>query len=178
MEASNEEFRAFVIALYTDYRNGGPTKNITMLELLDKLDAQYNRINNLSCWIKKGDPQVLSLTATISNLQSQLSFIKNKYGSLQALIAKTTSTNPPTPSPTQTKLQKPPPKQPDAPEIITFQDLVWKWCDKCFGGSWNCTHITSEHVPRIGKCNRHRQTSTNNNDANNNNTNSPQANLA
>jgi hypothetical protein len=109
-----------------------------MLELLDKLDAEYNRMNNLGCWIKKEDPQVLALTSTISNLQSQLSSIKTQYASLQALFAKTKS--PPTPLPTQTKLQKPPPKQPDESEITTFQGLVWKWCDKCFGGSWNRTH--------------------------------------
>ncbi len=76
-------------------------------------------------------------------------------------------------------MQKPPPKQPDDPEITTFQDLTWKWCDKCFGGSWNRTHITSEHVPGIGKRNRrHQSTNNNNDDQNNNNNTSPQANLA
>jgi hypothetical protein len=157
MEASNKEIHVFVIALYTDYRKGGPTKNITMLELLDKIDAEYNRIDNLGHWIKKEDPQVLALIATISNLQSQLPTIKNQYGSLQALLAKTKS--PTTPSPTQTKLQKPLPKRPDEPEITTFQDLVWKWCDKCFSGSWNRIHITSKHVPGVGKCNQRHQTS-------------------
>jgi hypothetical protein len=72
MDAPNEEFCAFVISLYTDYRNGGPTKHLTLLELLDKLDAEYNRINNLGRWIKKEDPHVLALTATISNLQSTI----------------------------------------------------------------------------------------------------------
>jgi hypothetical protein len=76
MEASNEEFRAFVIALYADYRAGGRAKSYTMLELLDKLDGEYNRINNLGRWIKREDPQVLALTATISSLQSQLSTLK------------------------------------------------------------------------------------------------------
>jgi hypothetical protein len=42
-DASNEEFRAFVMALYSDYHSGGPTKKIYMLlELLDKLDSEYN----------------------------------------------------------------------------------------------------------------------------------------
>jgi hypothetical protein len=124
MKASNEELHAFVIALYTDYRNGGATKHLTMLELLDKLNAEYNRINNLGRWIKKEDPQVLALTATISNLQSQLSTIKGQYGSLQALIAKSTTTTPTPPLPTSTKLQKPPPKQLDALEITTFHNIV------------------------------------------------------
>ncbi len=142
------------------------------------------RINNLGCWIKKEDPQVLALTATISNLKSELSSIKTQYGSLHALLAKNASNTPlltPTPSPTTTKLQKPPPKHPTDPEIITFQVLTWKWCNKCFGGLWNHTHVTSEHVPGIGKRNCRRQTTNNNNnEANNNNSNnnSPQANLA
>jgi hypothetical protein len=187
MDASNEEFHAFVIALYTDYRNGGSTKNLTLLELLDKLDAEYNRINNLGRWIKKEDPQVLALTTTFSNLQSQLSTIKGQYGSLQALIAKSTTPTPITPLPTTVKLQKPPPKQSSDPEITTFQDIVCKWCDKFFGGSWNRTHISSEHVSGIGKRNRRHQKLTNNDDANNttptnnnnnNNNNSPQAHLA
>jgi hypothetical protein len=133
MEAS-KEFRAFVIALYADYRAGGCTKSLTMLELLDKLDGEYNRINNLGCWIKHVDPQVLALTATISNLQSQLSTLKGQYSSLQAFIAKSTLP-PPTPTPTAIKLQKPPPKQPGEPEIIDFKGYTWKWCDKCFDGT-------------------------------------------
>jgi hypothetical protein len=92
-----------------------------MLELLDKIDGEYNRINNLGHWIKHEDPQVLALTATISTLQSQLSTLKGQYGSLQALVAKTMLPGPtPTMTPTGTKLQKPPPKLPDAPGIIEF----------------------------------------------------------
>jgi hypothetical protein len=125
MEASNEEFRAFVIALYADYRAGGRAKSYTMLELLDKLDGEYNRINNLGRWIKREDPQVLALTATISNLQSQLSTLKGQYGSLQALVARSTLPSPPAPTPTPIigKLQKPPPKQNSEPEIQEFQAL-------------------------------------------------------
>jgi len=88
MEASNEEFRAFIIALYADYRAGGPTKSLTMLELLDKLDGEYNRINNLGRWVKREDPQVLALTATISTLQSQLSTLKGQYLQENLLIPK------------------------------------------------------------------------------------------
>lgn len=178
MEASNEEFRAFIIALYADYRAGGPTKSLTMLELLDKLDGEYNRINNLGRWVKREDPQVLALTATISTLQSQLSTLKGQYGSLQALVAKTPSpTGPPTPAPTITKLQKPPPRKPTDPEIIEFQGLTWKWCDKCFNGTWNRTHITNEHVAGIGKRNRRRPPPSNETNNNNNNP-TPQANIA
>jgi hypothetical protein len=177
MDAPNEESRAFVISLYTDYRNGGPTKHLTMLELLDKLDAEYNRINNLGRWIKKEDPHVLALTTTISNLQSQLYTLKGQYGSLKAFIAKSTLP-PPTPTPTATKLQKPPPRQPGKPEIINFKGYTWKWCDKCFGGTWNRTHITSEHVAGVGKRNRRHQPPPS--DATNTNLSAttPQANLA
>jgi hypothetical protein len=177
MEASNEEFRAFVIALYADYRAGGRTKALSMLELLDKLDGEYNRIYNLGRWTKRIDPQVLALTATISSLQSQLSTLKGQYGSLQAFVAK--STLPPsTPTPTATKLQKPPPRKPGEPEIIDFKGYTWKWCDKCFDGTWNRTHVTSEHVVGAGKSKRHHQPPPN--DATNNHltTTTPQANLA
>ncbi len=181
MEATNEEFRAFVIALYADYRTGGRAKSYTMLELLDKLDGEYNLINNLGRWIKKEDPQVLALTATISILQSQLSTLKGQYGSLQALVARATLPGPPTPipNPNTSKLQKPPPKQDGEPEITEFQGLTWKWCDKCFNGTWNRTHVTSEHVAGISKRNRCRQPppATDNNN-NNNNGSTPQANLA
>lgn len=47
LDAPNEEFRAFVNALYTDYRRNGPTKSLSMLELLDKFDIEYNRLQNL-----------------------------------------------------------------------------------------------------------------------------------
>jgi hypothetical protein len=77
-----------VISLYADYRAGSRTKALTMLELQDKLDGEYDRIYNLGRWTKRADPQVLALTATISNLQFQLSTLKGQYGSLQAFIAK------------------------------------------------------------------------------------------
>jgi len=40
-----------------------------MLDLLDKLDTEYNRINNLGCWTCKDDPQTLTLTASLQTLQ-------------------------------------------------------------------------------------------------------------
>jgi hypothetical protein len=177
MEASNEEFRAFVIALYADYRAGGRTKALSMLELLDKLDGEYNRIYNLGHWTKCADPQVLALTVTISNLQSQLSTLKGQYGSLQAFLAKS-ALPPSTPTPTATKLQKPPPRKPGEPEITDFKGYTWKWCEKCFDGTWNRTHVTSEHVAGIGKRNHCHQPPPG--DATNNNTpaTTPQANLA
>ncbi len=104
-------------------------------------------------------------------------YSKEQYGSLQALVTKTSSpTGSTTPAPTVTKLQKPPPRQPSDPEIIEFQGLTWKWCDKCFNGTWNHTHNTTEHVAGIGKCNRRHQSPSN--ETNNNNPPAPQANVA
>jgi hypothetical protein len=77
LDASNEEFCSYVMTLYSGYRAGGPTKSISILDLLDKFDVEYTRINNLSRWTKRENPQILALTATISNLQSKLSNIPN-----------------------------------------------------------------------------------------------------
>jgi hypothetical protein len=143
-----------------------------MLDLLDQLDLEYTRISNLGRWIKKEDSQVLALTATIASLQSKLSSLQGQYSSLHALFAQSILT--PTPK-TQDKLQKPPPRKPSDPEITTFNGLVWKWCDKCFNGSWNHTHITSEHVAGVGKRNRRRQDGNNNNNSNGNNQETPPA---
>jgi len=76
MDAPNEEFRNFVINLYADYRKGGPMRSMSMLELLDQLDIEYTRINNLGQWVKKDDSRILALMATISTLQTQLSTLK------------------------------------------------------------------------------------------------------
>jgi hypothetical protein len=101
---------------------------------------------------------------------------------LQALIAKT-STTPLPQQPQHEKLQKPPSRKDGEPEIVEFQGCTWKWCDKCFGGSWNRTHVSAEHVPAKGKWNCTHQPAVHNNvDVNNttptNNNNTPQANLA
>lgn len=103
--------------LYTGYRKGGPTTKISMLELLEQLDTEYNRINNLGHWTKKEDSQVLALNVTISALQSQLSSLMSRYNSLHALIAQSSVL--PSPTPGKEKLQKPPAKKLDDPEITT-----------------------------------------------------------
>ena len=79
MDAPNEEFRAFVMTLYTDYRKGGPTQRISMLDLLDQLDLEYNRINNLGRWIKKEDTQILALTASFQDLQAKFTNLQSRY---------------------------------------------------------------------------------------------------
>lgn len=169
MDAPNEEFRNFIFTLYADFRNNGPTKSLSMLQLLDKLDLEYNRINNLGRWIKREDPQVLALTANLQTLQSQFSTLQTQYS---ALMAKTSQ-------PPPERLQKPPAHKPGDSEVIEFQGRTWKWCDKCFGGAWNRTHVTAEHVAGKGKRNRRRQSPTDSNTNNNTNNNStPQANLA
>jgi hypothetical protein len=169
MDAPNEEFRAFIIDLYTDYRKGGPTKQLSMLDLLDKLDTEYNRINNLGRWIRKEDPHILALTASLNTLQSQFSSLQGRY---QALIA-SKEASPPTPTPTPLpKINKPPPKKEGEPEVVEFENRTWKWCDKCFGGCWNRTHVTEEHQPGKGRSKNRRPPPSNNN--NNNNNTSPQ----
>jgi hypothetical protein len=40
MDSSNEEFCAYIMNLYSDYCAGGPTKNLSMLDLLDRLDLK------------------------------------------------------------------------------------------------------------------------------------------
>ncbi len=49
----------------------------------------------------------------------------------------------------------------DDPKIIEFENCTWKWCDKCFGGCWNRTHITSEHQPEKGHNKNRKTTPTN-----------------
>jgi len=147
LDAPNTEFQNFVTTLYTDYCLDGPTKQLSMLQLLDKFDMEYKRLETLGCWERKKDPEILALTATISNLQAQLSTLKTQ----QAMIAKTSNPNPNPTNNGPPSTRKPPPKQAGAPETTEFQGFTWKWCDKCFNGSWNRTHVTSEHVAGIGK---------------------------
>jgi hypothetical protein len=155
MDAPNDEFKSYVTTLYTDYRNDGPTKSLSMLQLLDKLDIEYKRIHTLGRWEKQKDPELLALTATISALQAELSSVKTNY----AMLSKATNLNQPNPTPPtpQLKIEKPPPRQSGTPEIVEFKGFTWKWCDKCFNGSWNRTHVTADHQPGIGKRNRRRQ---------------------
>ncbi len=155
MDAPNEEFRAFNINLYADYRKGGPTKYLSMLDLLDKLDNEFNCINNLGCWIRQEDPQILALTASLQNLQNRFSMLQGQYQAFAAVKDKPAPTTPPPPS--STKLNKPPQKKADDPEVIEFEGRTWKWCKKCFGGSWNRTHVTDEHQPGKGRSKNRRQ---------------------
>lgn len=92
--------------------------------------------------------------------------LKTQY---QALVAKSKL-----PPPQQERLQKPATHKIGEPEVTEFQGRAWKWCNKCFGGSWNHTHITEEHVAGKGKQNHHHPPPSDNNN-NNNNT---QANVA
>lgn len=84
-----------------------PMKRISCLchvfiHLTIKLEVRRKRylfysfliINNLGCWTRWDNPQILVLNATINNLQCQLSSVTKHYGSLEALIVKTTSTTP------------------------------------------------------------------------------------
>jgi hypothetical protein len=48
MDALNEEYRAFVINLQTDYCKGGPTKALYMLDLLKQFDPDYYHIKHQS----------------------------------------------------------------------------------------------------------------------------------
>jgi len=64
MEAPNDEFRAFVIALYSDYRKDGPTSKLPLLDILDHFDVEYTRLHNLGHWIKKENPQMLALMSS------------------------------------------------------------------------------------------------------------------
>jgi hypothetical protein len=72
MDAPNEDFRGFVINLYTDNCKGGPTKSLSMLDLLEQFDTEYNPINNLGHWAHKKDPQLIALPVSLQNLQGQL----------------------------------------------------------------------------------------------------------
>jgi len=158
MEAPNNEFKAYVIALYTDYRNDGPTSNMTMLELLDQFDTEYTRLDNLGRWTKQEDHNMLALLSSFQTLQAQFNNLKAEHTALQAQ-------HKPPPNGNRTKLNKPPPKKPNDPEVIEFDGYTWKWCEKCFNGNWNRTHVTSEHQPGKGRSKNRRQSPDQNDNA-------------
>jgi hypothetical protein len=79
---------------------------------------------------------------SLQQLQGQLSSLQGRY---IALAASKETTPSPTPPPTLTKLYEPPPSKENEPEDQEFEGRTWKWCDKCFGGVWNRTHVTLEH---------------------------------
>jgi hypothetical protein len=95
MDVPNDEFRNYVTNLYTDYRNDGPTKSLSMLQILDKLDTEYNRISTLGRWDHKKDLELLALTAHISALQLELSnmkFLLNQQTQIKKTPRTTTKT--------------------------------------------------------------------------------------
>lgn len=96
----------------------------------------------------------MALTASLQAVQSKLSSLQGRY---DALIASKDNTHTPTPPPHLSKLNKPSPRKDGEPEIQEFEGRTWKWCDKCFGGVWNRTHVTSEHQKGKGR-NKTRQT--------------------
>ncbi len=99
---------------------------------------------------------------------------------MQALVAtKDKDASDTKPSPNYTKLNKPPPKKADDPEVLEFEGRTWKWCDKCFRGCWNRTHVTNKHQPGKGR-NKNRRPPPTTDDTPNTTTPSPspQANIA
>jgi hypothetical protein len=150
MEAPNDEFKAFVITLYTDYRKDDPTSTLTMLELLDQFDVEYTRLANLGRWVKKEDNTMLALLSSLQTLQSKFTALHSDYIALQAQNQNNTKNN-------RQKLNKPPPKKENDPEVIEFEGFQWKWCNKCFNGSWNRTHVTAEHQPGKGRSRNHQR---------------------
>jgi hypothetical protein len=151
MEAPNDEFKAFAIALYTDYRKDGPTSKMSMLELLDHFDVEYTRLDNLGRWTKKEDSTMLALLSSFQSLQSKFAALQSEYVALQAQSQNSSKDNNNNSNINRIKLNKPPPRKENEPEIVDFEGYQWKWCEKCFGGSWNRTHITSEYQPGKGR---------------------------
>ena len=83
--------------------------------------------------------------------------ITKQFGALQALVTKNTPTTPDK----SLNLQKPSPRKDGDPEIIDYRGYTWKWCDKCFNGTWSCAHVTVDHVPGVGKKNKNRKPTPN-----------------
>jgi hypothetical protein len=153
IECPNEEFRTFAINKYTEYRNGGPAKYWSMLDLLDRLDSEYARINALGRWEKGKNAEILALTAQISTLQKKISSM-NKPSSTDIKKSEGggTKIDPKKPDESKRQSNKPPnPPKPGGKEIIEFKGKTWKFCAKCFsskGGTWNQTHVTADHKPK------------------------------
>jgi hypothetical protein len=122
MEAPNEEFHAFIFRKEAKFWKHGPTASPSLLDLLDDLDAEYSKINNLGRWKTPKDSQLLALMANFSHLQKECT-------SLKALLAAKDIKPPPT------GIKKPPKWKEGDPEVIDFEGTTWKWCAKCFSGS-------------------------------------------
>ena len=141
LDCPNEEFRLFANDLYGEYRNDGPASKYDTLELLEKLDDEYNHIVALGHWEKdkSKDSEIITLTAEISSLKT-----------LMANLAKVT------PGPTVPKgNSNKPTSVPKAgeKETATVNGVLWHYCRMCFGGkgAWNKTHTTEKHVVGAGK---------------------------
>ena len=141
MDCPNEEFRLFANELYRNYRTNGPASKYSMLDLLDKLDAEYERIVALGRWCKgkSQDSEIIALTAEISGLK--------------ALLANLAS-SPTAPLILKSGREKPTfiPKEGEK-ETTTVNGVLWHYCRTCFGGkgTWNKTHTTEKHVVGAGK---------------------------
>jgi len=100
---------------------------------------------------------MLALLSSFQSLQYKFASIQSEYVALQAQSQNASKNN--NNNNNCIKLNKPPPWKENEPEIVDFEGYQWKWCEKCFGGSWNRTHITTEHQPGKGRSkNRQRQT--------------------
>jgi len=91
MDCPNEEFRLFANSLYREYRDDGPASKYGMLKLLDKLDAEYDRIKRLGRWTKgkSQDSEIIALTAEISGLKNLVANLaKQATATTGALVPK------------------------------------------------------------------------------------------
>jgi hypothetical protein len=143
LNCSNDEFKAFIFRIYDEYRNGGTAQSWTMLELLDRLDVEYNRIFSLGRWESGKNAEILALTAQIASLTKTMALLaptENKNAN---------NNNANTDTPKKQRVEKPPnaPK-PGASEVLEYRGRTWKYCATCFKGSWNLTHTTAEHKPK------------------------------
>ena len=140
MDCPNEEFRLFANGLYREYRTDGPASKYSMLELLDKLDAEYERIAALGRWSKEKpqDSEIIALTAELSTLKILLANLATK--ATTPVIPKTGGK------------PKSIPKEGEK-ETATVDGVLWHYCRTCFGGkgTWNKTHTTEKHVVGAGK---------------------------
>jgi hypothetical protein len=132
LDAPNKEFRAFIYGKEACFRNNGPARSLSLLDLLDQLDTEYTRINNLGRWSKQEDPQVLALLANFNTFQTNYSSLQKECSSLRAIIANKDKLQPSPSGPSN----KPTKWKPGDPEIVELNGTTWKWCAKCLNGAW------------------------------------------
>ncbi len=147
MDAPNKEFRAFFIHLYSGYWSGGLQSNSLCL----CFSANWTiSITNSTTLVDGSNKMIYKSSHWLHPFNSKFASLQGKYQALVANKQPTTPSTMPTPTTTQ-KLNKLPTKKPESPELIEFESRTWKWCNKCFGGCWNRTHITEEHQPGKGR---------------------------